>query len=88
MMTTWVPSEEICAFAQGEEILRNVCVEYFWYGREIFEEKKEILTRIARRVIPEEYITPATFPTWETLIIRWKMSSGLPIPPVMGEEAV
>jgi hypothetical protein len=85
MMTTWVPSSTIGPFAQGEEIIRNVGVEYFWYGREIFEEKQKVLKEIFKETIPDEYETVATFPTWEALIIRWKMSSGLLVPPVGAE---
>lgn len=77
MMTTWVPSSTISPEAQGEEIIRNVCCEYFWYGREEFERRKVMLRAIFQASIPAEYETPRTFPTWEDLVIRWKRGSGL-----------
>lgn len=87
MMTTWIPSGEIGPYAHGENIIRNVGVEYFWYGREIFEEKQKMLKEIFYDTIPAEYETPLTFPTWDDLIIRWKYSSGLLTPPIEGENA-
>lgn len=78
MMTTWIPSKVQGTYAHAEEILRNVGTEYFWYGKEIFEEKQVILKEIATEVIPEEYITPNTFPSWEYLKNMWRRSSDLP----------
>jgi DNA-binding cell septation regulator SpoVG len=75
MMTTWIPSSEIGPYAHGEEIIRNVGVEYFWYGREIFESKQKVLKEIFAATIPEEYATARTFPTWEYLINMWRVSS-------------
>jgi hypothetical protein len=85
MMTTWVPSDTISAFAQGEEIIRNVGVEYFWYGREVFEEKQTILREIFVRTIPPEYETPVTFQTWDMLVVKWKLSSGIEVAQADGE---
>lgn len=76
MMTTWIPSSVLGPYAQGEEIIRNVGVEYFWYGKEVFEEKQVLLRKIFRETIPQEYETPRTFPTWDSLITLWKRSSG------------
>jgi uncharacterized protein Usg len=50
-------------------------VEYFWYGREIFESKQKVLKEIFAATIPEEYATARTFPTWEYLINMWRVSS-------------
>jgi hypothetical protein len=85
MMTTWVPSTELSPYAQGEEIIRNVGVEYFWYGREVFEEKQKVLRTIFAATIPSEYETPVTFQTWDALILKWKMSSGIELGAAGGE---
>lgn len=85
MMTTWVPSTELSPYAQGEEIIRNVGVEYFWYGREVFEEKQKVLRAIFAATIPSEYETPVTFQTWDALILKWKMSSGIELGAAEGE---
>ncbi len=87
MMTTWVPSTQISAFAQGEEIIRNVGVEYFWYGREVFEAKQVVLKEIFTKTIPPEYETPATFQTWDQLVLKWKMASGISVAPVDSVES-
>nr|UDL17009.1 MAG: nonstructural polyprotein [Bulinus globosus virus 1] len=85
MMTTWVPSTTLSPFAQGEEIIRNVGVEYFWYGREVFEEKQKVLRAIFAATIPSEYETPVTFQTWDSLIRKWKLSSGIELGAAEGE---
>lgn len=76
MMTTWIPSSVLGPYAQGEEIIRNVGVEYFWYGRAVFEGKQAILREIFRETIPPDYETKKTFPTWDSLVTLWKLSSG------------
>lgn len=88
MMTAWVPSDTLGDFAQGEQIIQNVGVEYFWYGRQVFEEKQVLLRKIFSETIPEEYLTKKTFPTWESLVIRWKVSSGQMDPPLDEEGRV
>jgi len=77
MLTTWVPSS-IGPEAHAAEILNNVCVEYFWYGREIFEKKREEMIEIFNECISPEYLLPNMFPTWDQLIDRWLLSSGRP----------
>jgi hypothetical protein len=78
MMTTWIPSKVQGTFAHAEELIRNVGTEYFWYGKSVFEEKQRVLRDIASEVIPEEYITENTFPSWEFLKNMWRRSSDLP----------
>jgi hypothetical protein len=49
--------------------------EYFFYGRDIFEEKKKMFREVVAEVGLEPYIVPHTFPEWEDLLDTFLQAS-------------
>jgi hypothetical protein len=75
MLMTWTKSKTICAEAQGIAVISSAMMEYFFYGRKVFEEKQAMLKDIVLKLGWERYVEETTFPTFETLIKRFKKSS-------------
>lgn len=72
MLTTWIPSDSVSAYAQGEAVISTAVREYFWYGREVFEERSKVLKEIMAESCPPEYVEKHTFPSWETCIAAYR----------------
>lgn len=71
MLTTWIPSPSVNAYAQAEAVIGTAVREYFWYGKTIFEERSKVLKEIMLASCPSEYIEKHTFPTWEACKAAW-----------------
>lgn len=75
MLTTWVASDTISAEAQTLAVISSAIREYFFYGREIFEEKRNMFVRCLKYLNLEHMITNSTLPTYETLKLAFNDSS-------------
>jgi len=68
---TCVASKSVSAEYQAIQIVSTACQEYFFYGREVFEQKTEILKQIVINSGLEDFIEDNTFPTWDSLVNRF-----------------
>jgi hypothetical protein len=67
MLTKCVPGKTITPKAQAVAVISTALREYFFYGREIFEEKTLLFKEIVAECELEDYVDDSTFPTWESL---------------------
>jgi len=67
----WLPSSTISPEAQTIAVMQAAINEYFWYGREVFEENRAFLTSCAAQEPFSYYVTDSTFPTWQELKDRF-----------------
>lgn len=67
MLTVCVQKANVSPEAHAVEVIGTAVREFFWYGREEFEEKKLMLQEIVNECNLEVYVAPTTFPTWESL---------------------
>ena len=67
-LTVWVPSDSISPEAQFVAVVQSSMYEYFYYGKYIFNKRREQLRKICYEDEKiRHYVTDSTFPTWETL---------------------
>lgn len=72
MLTTWIPSDSVSPEEQAQDVIATSVREYFWYGRDVFEEKRRILGEIFYAACPAVYAKASTFPTWEDCCAAWR----------------
>jgi hypothetical protein len=75
MLMICVRSKTITPEFQIMESIKSAVMEYFWYGKITFEEKKKMLLEIVKENDLESYIQDSTFPTWKQLVKDWKRYS-------------
>jgi hypothetical protein len=63
-----VKSKELSREQHSIEKISSAIREYFWHGREIFEEKRKFLIDVVDETNIGLWVTASTFPTWEELI--------------------
>jgi len=78
MLIMTIPSKTICEEAQNVAVLATVVREYFWYGKEIFEEKRKMCMQFASSAKLSLYVTKSTFPSWDNLANAFYEASDLP----------
>ncbi len=76
MMTMCVRSKTISLELQAIEVLHTVVREYFWYGAEVFEEKRKMVYQIVEEANLHDYMR-GDFPTWEQLVGEFEFASKL-----------
>lgn len=67
MLLIGVKSKSISPEAQSVEAMKSALGEYFWYGREIYENKLELLKKISKKAGLQHYIDEDVFQAWEAL---------------------
>ena len=78
MLTICVKSKSITLEEQSIAAMSTALREYFFYGREVYIEKRELLQQIAEENDLRHYIEDSTFPTWEELKDQfWESSNSL-----------
>lgn len=76
MLMVWTASKSVCAEEQLTSVVSSAVREYFYYGRDIFEEKREMLIQIMNKEKYIPWINKSTFPTWEELHLQfWNAST-------------
>jgi hypothetical protein len=56
-------------------IIKTALREYFWYGREVFQEKTLMFRDLVKNLEWEEWIEDSTFPTYDSLLEDFEQSS-------------
>lgn len=72
-LTMWVPSSTVCKWEQMCDVITSANNEYFFYGREKFEEKREYFLKMLEKE-PLCHYTRG-LPTWNDLVERYRRSS-------------
>lgn len=70
-LMVWLPSSTLSPEAQTIAVFQSAVNEYFWYGREVFEEKRAFLMKCASQEPLSFYVKDSTFPTWQELYNRF-----------------
>jgi len=75
MLTVCVASKTVSPEHQSIAIISTAIREYFWYGKEIFLAKTDLLKEVVVACKLQDYVEDSTFPTWESLVGEFKMYS-------------
>ncbi len=75
MLTMCVRSDDDCAEAQSIDIIESALSEYFYYGRETYDEKRKMLMEVAQETGIMPFVSSSTFRSWEHLRQRFWDSS-------------
>lgn len=67
MLTMCVPKKTICAEARDIDTISTAVREYFFYGKEIFEQKRLLFQKIINECNLQCFVKESTLPTWEEL---------------------
>lgn len=70
-LTMWVPSETIDMYAQTVFVVNSAVQEYFFYGREKFDEMRQFFIQLLEKEPYKHYVTNSTFPTFDQLKERF-----------------
>lgn len=76
MLTMCVKSKTISMELQALAVMDTVVREYFWYGKEIFEEKRALMLYFIQELELNEYVD-RDLPTWESLKGEFLLASQL-----------
>jgi hypothetical protein len=75
-LTMWCPSKSIDKYKQMVSVISSANSEYFFYGREKFEEMHAIFEEICSRPFYKSYVKESTLPNFDQLAERFCSSSG------------
>jgi hypothetical protein len=67
MLMVWVRSKSISTEEQIIAVITSAMREYFFYGRQVFEEKQAMLKEMLAVLDIEDWICDSTFPTFTEL---------------------
>lgn len=74
-LTFVVASKTLTPEAQAIETIGSAQCEYFFHGKEIFEEKTQMLQRLISKADIQVYVKDSTFHTWDEMVKRfWENS--------------
>jgi hypothetical protein len=73
-LMTWVESVSVSAGEQAVDVMSSATFEYFFYGKEIFEEKRKLMLGVIEELGFSMHATPGKFPVWEELAARYDTS--------------
>jgi len=71
MLTTCTESTSVCPEEQAIQSIRSAVGEFFYYGREVFEENVIKMKRIVANSEISQFVEPSTFPTYDNLLRRY-----------------
>lgn len=77
MLITCVASKSVAREYQGISAISSAVQEYFFYGKTTFIKRSQLLEDIVAQSELSQYVESSTFPTWNTLVERFK-SYGAP----------
>lgn len=75
MLMTWCASKSVCPEAQGISVITTALREYFYYGRDIYEEKLCLLQDTVTKLGWELFVEDSTFMSYDQLIDCFKAAS-------------
>jgi hypothetical protein len=76
MLTTCVESKTVSMELHALSVLDTACREYFWYGKETFENKRKLFNSWIDELELLEYLE-RPLPTWHSLCEEFKQNSKL-----------
>jgi hypothetical protein len=63
----WVRSKTISSQMQSVAIMSSAIREYFWYGKDIFGEKRIMFLKLIKDLELENWVDISTLPSWDQL---------------------
>ena len=75
MLNINTKSDFVCREEQAIMAIRSAVNEFFYYGKDFFDEHCANMHKIIAECGLEDYVNPSTFPTWEELLERWNNGS-------------
>jgi hypothetical protein len=75
MLMVWNKSKTITDKEQGIAVVNTALREYFYYGKDIFNEKRKIMIELIQSLNWEKYVQNNTFPTFDELSNEFKYNS-------------
>jgi hypothetical protein len=70
-LTVWCASKTITAKAQAVATMSSASAEYFFYGKNTFEQKRAMFLEVIQEIEAEAYVEPTSFPTYQELHDRF-----------------
>jgi len=74
-LMVWVRSKSVSEQEQSIDIIHSALREYFFYGKNIFEEKKALFVIMLKAIDMQEWLVEKPFPTWPELYNQWHTAS-------------
>jgi hypothetical protein len=78
MLTVCVAKPNMSPKAHAIALISTAIREYFWYGWDVFHEKRQMFVEIIEECELEAYVEEATLPSWESLWADFVQSSEIP----------
>lgn len=75
MLMTWNRSKAVCEESQGISVITTALREYFFYGKDVYEEKLALLKELVTQLGWELFVEDSTFMTHEELCKAFEVSS-------------
>lgn len=75
MLMVWNRSKSVTEEAQGISVISTALREYFFYGKETYNDKLIMLRKLVKDLKWDIWIEESTFPTFEELCENFKKSS-------------
>lgn len=74
-LTMWLPSKSIDKYAQMVAVISSANSEYFFYGRELFEERHSQFKKLLEAEPYCYYVKESTLPSYDELVERFNRAS-------------
>jgi len=75
MLMIWCRSKSISAEEQCIAVITSAVREYFFYGKIIFNSKRDMLIKLASSLKLEDWVHENVFPTWDQLVSEFYKNS-------------
>jgi hypothetical protein len=75
MLMVWNRSKSVSEGAQALSVIESALGEYFFYGKKIYNEKKDLLQEVVTKAKLTAYVSESTFLSYEDLVERFKKCS-------------
>jgi hypothetical protein len=77
MCMIWIPSDEICPEQHAIQCMNTAVMEYFFYGRKMFEKKRAFYTKMMQDLDLGLFYKESPFPTWDEFKTKYEKSSSV-----------
>jgi hypothetical protein len=67
MLMVCTVKPNISADAHAMQVISTAIREYYFHGKEVFEQRRRMLIETVEALDLEPYVSSSTFPTWEQL---------------------
>jgi len=75
MLMVWVKSKAVTEEYQGVSVMCTALQEYFFYGKDVFNSKRDMIVSLIDKLKWQDYVNKDTFPTYDDLVLRFRNSS-------------